>query len=140
MAQGRHLLQFLREANWQLALPTCEQGIFMSFRTECGNRNTEQVLRAILDRNFVVIFALSRRGRVGYVLRRASPSPVEGEGTCVPTAKLGTDSITFKPLTLLTHGVIVFLSNGFADRSAERLFNGQVVRRIPADIQRRARV
>ncbi len=28
----------------------------------------------------------------------------------------------------------------FADRRAERLFNGQFVRRLPADIQRRARM
>ena len=28
----------------------------------------------------------------------------------------------------------------FADRHAERLFNGQFVRRLPADIQKRARM
>ena len=75
-----------------------------------------------------------------YVLRRASPSPFVGEGISLLSATLGTDSITFKPLTLLSHRVIVFALNGFADRSAERLFNGQVVRRIPADLQRRARM
>ena len=54
----------------------------------------------------------------------------------VPTAR----ARTYASLTIVTRCVTIRTVNRFGDHDAQRLFAGQPVRRIPPDIQRRARM